>query len=1626
MTRSTPQPHQLFRTVVLFFGLAGLTATSAHAADVLPSPHDNSHLIVIGPTQFTDDKGALAKKAENAGATFDKTGVAIAQPIVARFTARHAGDYTLWVRVGESAGKTSALNAQIVQHDKTILEGSFNNSAGHAGTGGPEGYLEYREKAIRNTPHNVVGDPDLIQLRDLSAAAKNPKSETKEDDLTNDLLNDIRSGSGENWTNTGRVDKLNKEFPFYWWKIGNVTLDRGDYDLRISPQAAANITAAPVLDAAILTTYGKLSYPYVGDINAPRQSYIRFRIDKLPTDGLEIVGQINNHAYPYFSTPAFYMNPSGLSMEKPAKHTATGFTRWYCLQDVKRAPLFNGIEVTLHFLDLSLLAKGAHGATQFAVFPHQDAVVRTIGWDEPDGLYISMQPNFEDNQHQLRTIRDHAREHYELALAAADGKPGPLARTDGLLLSNYSASALGQDYDYMAKTMRLLGFNDVGLGQSVKTRKNYGGATAEGSSWEVSHLPYDEDKTLKQYDAYYKNYFKGADPELWKGVNVFQISDEPGEVSRPEMTAPLWRYEAGHGPDKNAKDKSRGDGGRWLDLTGGSDLHTRRVDLSNCVMEGKITKLAGWIGFRVAIDNAASPTRYAYWHIGKVAPNGMPENVAIGKVGFAGVSPAPFYVLRPTAVMGGAPTPFKVVYEGTRAALYINGQLVQELKDLPPTGGLGLTGAARAINELRIRPIAKNEHIANEFQLGKEFVKRDAGDVALPDLDDPSAAIRPADPPLKEYVEKDWIPAGGIPEAHAGFRKWAAARGLTPDFFGEDTWDAVHMITVKELVRNREEARRYYWSRRYSGYLTPRMFAIAAEAVRHNAANKNMFSFVGLSGHSLYFPSEMPLDMFELGNQGGGLMPGISDWMSYGGWRWDSHQAVAYSVAPFNAGARRWAKDGTPAEPASFPMMHCVYPSLIRSYTMLANQVKFLSYYTFGPYYAIPGDYWSEMPSCYQATSLTCNRVSKVDDILCAARMRPSRVALLYAHSTEYWNAQSAFADRRAAFLALSHEYFQPELVTEDQIAAGALQHYDALYVMDPWVSAEAQNQIIGWVSAGGLLWSSADALTRDELNQPLDALALLANLHREFAPPVPPKLGERPTGPKFEASQLTVEPITGETIFRKHTVVAADMPLSIKAPNARIRAKYATGMPAWLEWTIGKGKVVYIGHRAGLTYTSKATRPAGYPDIWADTGRAILTVPLVEAKVRRELTLSENAIMASPMSTPDGTVVILYNMRPTPRKNLTVELLEPAKPVSVQTFAGLELVDLPFDFHDGKVVMTLPVLEEAQMILVRRKPAPADGRLEALHQNTLAQLDSKEWESLSAGAWFAGFHPEWKLADRLIPMLNHEHWQVRRSSAEALGRLGYLPAGEALLSAVRVEKDSHALGEEALALGRLHHDSVPKLSLELLDRDDPIIRRLAVQAIKAYIDPAGGGNLALAESTRQSVSLVLDRALADPNLRVRRAGIALAFRLDPAKALDLALAAFANSGVRARQERPDWVSAIVANDAAFAEYIRRGLPGGDELLLALGASRSDPALAHSIESRLVELDKSWPGKVAPDAIFQGDKSLARHMFQARNELSGKTAGYLPHVLEHAYDAQLGNNLEDWAALLKTEKASTN
>lgn len=1538
-----------------------------------PSPHDGGHLVVTRPADFISAAGTKLPLVRDKGAAFDGTAVPLSGAVISPLQLRHPGRYTLWVRIGATSGTRAPITVTLAAQDKPLLRATVGEDQGADGRGGPAGYEAYRKQASKSgTFKDVVIDPD--------GKKNDPRRDASKDAA--DFEKELTSGgkTATDWAHPMRLEQPLDPRPFYWWKVGTVELTAGEHRLRLEPTTKIKPDAA-LLDSAFLTTFDKLAYPYAGDLNATKSSYIRFRIDRLPKSGVHISAALRIHSEPW-STPRVWLNPARINTVKAEPHTRPGYTRWYRLQDIDRAPAFGTAQAHLH---LAVAPPGkadgaTAGATQFAVFPHQDDVLREIDWSEPEGLNISMTTDFETYLHQLRTLRDHAREHYEKALTATDGKLFPLTRGD-LYFGNAWGAASGECADYMNKTLRLLGFNNVGASfEPVKYRELYGWTSSAGHYWPPAFLPYDPAESRRQYDEHYRAYFS-KQTEFYKGVTTFQIADEPGEISRNEMTSPLWRY---------LKDSQ---GEKWADVAGNSDLHTRRVDLHDCVLEGKVEKHGNWVGFRVAVDDPLHPKHYAFWHIGLVSVN-REMNLSAGQVGRKG--PANVVLNRPGAVVARTPTTFKIIYQGNSAALYLNGRLIHQHTDLPAKGGFGFTGAAKAIRELRLRPLRKEERLAIAQPEGAP----DKSKSPLDDLVDDLKSGGKGEPdwaklkPLEKAVQEDWVVAGGMAPAHEAFRKWAAGQGLQPALFGKKSWDEVRMLTVAELVRNPEEARLFYWSRRFSGYLTPRMFNLSAEAIHQHAPNPAMRGFVALSGHSLYFPSSQPLDMFQLA-AGPAMMPGISDWMSLGSWFWDSHQAVAFSMAPYNAGARRYGQ-----EPLNYPMMHCVGPSTYRSYTMLANQARYISFYNFGPAYAVTEGHWSENDDCYDAVQRTANRAALVDDVLAKATARPSRVAMLYAMSNEYWNPQGSFADKRASFLALAHEYYQPELVTEDQVNAGALKHYDALYVLDPIVSAAAQEQIEKWVQGGGLLWACADALSRNEYNESHDLFKRTAALTRTFAAPT-----DKP------ASTSTVSPVSGQTDFRPHTVTVNGKPSSLSTEKGRIRARYDDGSPAWLEVEAGKGRIVYVAHRVGLTYTSKKVRPAGYHTVWADTGRALLAQPLHDAKVERELVLSDPVVMAAPLSTADGTVIVLYNMQPTPRRNLHISLKELQRPHSVETFIGASLKPMPFEYRDGRVWLTLPDLAAEQMIMVRRKPAPPDDRLTEMRQRTERQLQTSDAASLAAGAWFTGFHPEWKLTDRLLPLLTHERWEVRRAAAEGLGRIGDAATAERIRDLMLKETDAHVLGDALIALAKLEHPQVESIAREHSTHKNAWLRRQAIQAVTIWMNRESA-------TRKPSVRVILEAGLRDPDLRVRRAAIELLARVDSGRAVHSTAAVFIDPK-STPQERTAWAQAVADQDAAYREYVQQGLPGGNGLLLAVAARRTDPLLAAALATRLDQMSIADAASLVTAALRQRNAELTRKLFDRKDRLPPVVAAHLPLILEYTFEKRLGNVLTDWEVFMK-------
>lgn len=1570
----------------------------AYAWDGSRSPHDGHHLVIVRPADWKA-AGAPAKSIAPlvaASATFDGRVVPITGATTATLEVKFAGRYDLWVRVGQNAGPHSALEAQLTQNDKVLVQGVCNDDEGSVARGGAAASEAYNEKSVTSVAGGQAAEFDLTG-----------KGGEDDGDLKNGILNDLADDDVKEqrrWMTNERVEKVIPGQPFYWWKIGSAELPPGEYKLQVRPSAAA--ANPPLLDAAMLTTAAQLVYPFNGDLNAPTGTYLRFRIDDFggTAKSIPLSISLSIHHDPFYVDST--MGPEGFPKEgvTAPTHKVKGFTRWYKPSEIK---FVQGIGGGAYSLSVGA-PEAARGATQFATFPHDDAVAHEFDWNEPDGKLLALGNDYECN---VSTYRDYARLHYEFALNATGDHLFPLLRGKELLLIPGAGAVPGESQDYVSKTMRLLGFNSAGSPDPVKDRWRFGWHGG-GAVDTPGYLPYDEAEARRGFEEAFKKIF--YDRALFEDMPIMQLADEPDEAYTNEFSAPFWRFETGEPMAvANGKKVPLAERARWIDMTGNGELSTVKTDLHDCVMEGEFT--GAWAGFRAGIDNALKPKRGVYWKAGRLTFFNH-KNVHYGPVGSE-----PAQVFRKAAnLLSGEPNTFKIVYERGKAALYINRTLIRLQDNVPEQGGFSIYGPPKTIYSLRVRPIRAIEHIDEKADMvlqekmdkfGDEDIKLDARDYAKQDEDIVDANAKP----LKQMVEEEFVPGGGIEEAQVGFRKWCAAKGLTPALFGKKSWGQVRMLTIRSLVNDAGDRRRYYWSRRYSNYLTPHMYGLAAEALHKYSPDKTLRGYVGLSGHSLYMHQQaLPMDLFQLAAENSHLMAGVSDWMSYGGWRWDSMQAVAYSVAQMNSGARRYGKEWG-QEPISYPMMHCVYPEVIRAYAMLSNQVKLVSYWTYGPSYAMTEGYWSDSAGCHLNVSYVNNRVAQVDDILPKARMRPSRVALLYSMSNECWNSETSYADKRATFLGLSHEYYQPEMVTEEQVAAGALEHYDALYVLDPAVSSAAQEQIAAWVRGGGLLCATSNALTLSEYGEPLDLLAQWG-LKRSFAtaPRARPSLPGLVTG-----ADDYLTPETTEKLLQGHSVFNRDKLSTVQWDGATVRARYSDKVPAFIEKAIEKGKVVYFGHRTGLTYSKDALRLSGYETVWADVPRAALALALFERKVEREVVVSESTILCNPMSTPDGTVLLLYNMRPTDGSNITIGLKEPAKPASVQAYGprGMDMAEIPFEYRDGRAWITLPKLEAGglgNVVCVRRAAKSADDRMEKLYALTIELLQSTDSTSQSTGIWYAGLNPQWKLAGQVEPFLDNGAWQVRLAAAEALWRLGQKSAAGRIYDTLQKEPDYHARCEMLYALARLGHPQAQALALQLLADKYEYVRGQAMRSVVALVEGAPV-TPALRTFAAQAAELGRKYNIANTNWGDGSGWQQRLLALkEPAQVVDDATAAYAEPAPKAAWNRDAAADAIAQHDAIYAAYVKRGLPGGQELLIAVGTRRQAPELATALAALPGNLKENNGEAYLKALSKQHDKAMMRKVWGSRAKLPTTLSLRILLPMEYTFGANLGLAADEW------------
>ena len=260
-------------------------------------------------------------------------------------------------------------------------------------------------------------------------------------------------------------------------------------------------------------------------------------------------------------------------------------------------------------------------------------------------------------------------------------------------------------------------------------------------------------------------------------------------------------------------------------------------------------------------------------------------------------------------------------------------------------------------------------------------------------------------------------------------------------------------------------------------------------------------------------------------------------------------------------------------------------------------------------------------------------------------------------------------------------------------------------------------------------------------------------------------------------------------------------------------------------------------------------------------------------------------------------------------------------------------------------------------------------------------------------------------MSGQLVPLLRHANWEVRRAAAEALGRVGDAAAGDALLALLKTERDSHVFGDALLAVARLNHPQAAAAISTGFAHASAFVRLQSVNAAETLAKrvpsaPAPASALELAA-----------KAVRDPDLRVRQAGIGLFALVD---AVGFVKAASTFSATSSPTERAAWIRALAERDAAFAAYRAAGFPGGIELLLGVGAQRTDPAISAVLRPIWQTAAKDQPRDFALAARRQRDPALARELFAQRAQLPPFVADYLTLILEHTFDARVGNVVADW------------
>jgi hypothetical protein len=445
---------------------------------------------------------------------------------------------------------------------------------------------------------------------------------------------------------------------------------------------------------------------------------------------------------------------------------------------------------------------------------------------------------------------------------------------------------------------------------------------------------------------------------------------------------------------------------------------------------------------------------------------------------------------------------------------------------------------------------------------------------------------------------------------------------------------------------------------------------------------------MGMTPNPTWGGYPLACDWFALARRRAVDMIGIEDWMGlqymYGpNTTWEGFQLMGFQAAIFRSAAVP-SPPGTVQGEGQLPIMAWITPSdetnlRLKTASALCQGAKHFFYWTYGPTATSTENYWSDLRGAYDGIAKATQQLAGAEHILAPGQLRKTRVALLYSISSDLWQpfGYVHMLERRGLYLSLVHDQYLVDLLSEEDIEADRLDNYAVLYTADPCIKQSAAARIERWVRAGGHLFGTCAAGSRNEFNEPSDELAGAFGIAPSVKTAVQP--GQYHIRGALNGLPYLDE-ITGKPDATGHEprdVGVIGTKVEFQATTGKVRATFRDGSPAVVENVVGQGQTLYVGGCPGVAYIKEANFvPDALKERWPAGVRSFLNRWARQSGAAPLVQLSHPVVEAGAYDAPSGIALVLANFTYEPIGDLSIRL---AVPRAVQRVRSLEHGPLEF-----------------------------------------------------------------------------------------------------------------------------------------------------------------------------------------------------------------------------------------------------------------------------------------------------------------------------------------------------------